>query len=129
MDLAPMPDGTLRRRALRDALAAECASVASRDALAALSHVTVPVLVVHANAPLPQWGGVEMPWAAEPYIDPRTVNAQVDAAGDARLYLSDGQNHADLVTRPSAGAIEAMRTFAEEVRKRSGAAVDAAPIA
>jgi pimeloyl-ACP methyl ester carboxylesterase len=40
LELAPLPDGTFRRRALRQALADEWASVAERDALAALSRVS-----------------------------------------------------------------------------------------
>jgi len=48
LELAPLPDGTLRRRGLRQALAAEWASVAKADALEALSRVTAPVLVVSA---------------------------------------------------------------------------------
>jgi pimeloyl-ACP methyl ester carboxylesterase len=129
MDLAPRPDGTFRRRALRDALAAEWYSVAKRDALTSLSRVLAPVLVVHANAPLTLRAVAEPRWATEPYIDQRTVNDQLDAARDARLYVSEGQNHADLVTRPSAGVIEAVRAFAEKIRKRRGAPVGSAPIA
>jgi pimeloyl-ACP methyl ester carboxylesterase/DNA-binding SARP family transcriptional activator len=111
IELAPLPDGTFRRRALRHALAAEWVSVAQRDALAALSSVTVPVLVVHADAPWTMRADVEPRWAEEPYIDSATVKAQLAAASDARLYVSHGQDHADLVGQPSAGALEAVRTF------------------
>jgi DNA-binding SARP family transcriptional activator len=40
MELAPLPNGMLRRRGLREALATEWASVARADALGALSRVT-----------------------------------------------------------------------------------------
>ena len=43
MELVPLPDGTLRPRSLRDALAMEWSSIARADALAALADVTVPV--------------------------------------------------------------------------------------
>jgi hypothetical protein len=48
MEPAPLPDGTLRRRSLRDALVMEWTSVARG---AALADVTVPVLVIYADAP------------------------------------------------------------------------------
>jgi len=120
MELAPLPDGTLRRRALHDALAAEWASVAQRDALTALSHVTVPVLVVHADAPWTLRAAAEQRWATEPYIDQATIDAQVGAARDPRFYRSHGQHHSELVVRPSAGLIEAVRAFAKEIRTSEG---------
>jgi pimeloyl-ACP methyl ester carboxylesterase/DNA-binding SARP family transcriptional activator len=103
MELAPLPDGTYRRRALRQALAAEWASVAQKDALEALSRVTAPVLVVHADAP---W------WADAPYLDQSTVRAQLAAARDSRLYIAHGQNHALVLRAPSPGLVTAVRTFA-----------------
>ena len=118
MELAPLPDGTYRRRALREALAAEWASVAERDALAALSRVTVPVLILHADAPWKRRAAVDPRWATEPYIDHATVHAQLQAAADARLYVSHGQHHTDLIMHPSVGAINAVRTFANEIRQR-----------
>jgi pimeloyl-ACP methyl ester carboxylesterase/DNA-binding SARP family transcriptional activator len=116
VELAPLPDGTFRRRALRQALADEWASVAERDALAALSKLTVPVLVVHADAPWIPLAGIHSPWGNGPYVDHATVQAQLNAARDARLYVSHGQHHSDLIVRPSAGAIDALRAFATEVR-------------
>ena len=104
MELAPLPDGTWRRRALRHALAAEWTSVAQRDSLAALARVTAPVLVVHA------------PWFGSVYLDPATVQAQLAAARDSRLYVAQGQNHVDIVARPSSGLLMALRAFASEVR-------------
>jgi hypothetical protein len=116
MDLAPLPDGTFRRRALRQALADEWASVAERDALAALSRVTAPVLVVHADAPWIPLAPVHSPWAKDPYIDQATVQAQLDATRNGRLYVSHGQHHSDLIVRPSPGVVDAVRAFAKEIR-------------
>jgi pimeloyl-ACP methyl ester carboxylesterase len=121
MDLAPLPDGTFRRRALRQALADEWASVAGRDALSALSRVAAPVLVVHGDAPWVGAGEINAPWVKTPYIDHATVKAQLDAAHDVRLYVSRGQSHSDLVVRPSVGAIEAVRAFVEDTRVRATA--------
>jgi pimeloyl-ACP methyl ester carboxylesterase/DNA-binding SARP family transcriptional activator len=129
MELAPLPDGTFRRRALRQALADEWASVAKRDALAALARVSAPVLVVHADAPWTVAADINAPWSKTPYIDHGTVKAQLAAARDARLYVSLGQHHSDLIQRPSAGAVEAVRTFAKEIRMGRGATVRSASTA
>ena len=102
MELAPLSNGTLRRRGLRHALAAEWASVARADVLGALSRVTVPVLVVHANAP----------WYGAPYLDEATIEAQIAAARDSGLYVASGQNHADIIRRPSDGLVRALKDFA-----------------
>ena len=91
MELAPLPDGTLRRRSLRDALAMEWTSVARVDALAALADVTVPVLVVYADAP----------WYAAPYLDEATVQAQLAAGRNCRMYVAHGQNHAEILSIPT----------------------------
>jgi pimeloyl-ACP methyl ester carboxylesterase len=115
MELAPLPDGTFRRRVLREALAAEWASVAARDALKALSRVTAPVLVVHADAPWTPRAFSEPRWAEAPYIDHATVRAQLAAARDARLVVAHGQHHSDVRRRPSAAVVDAVRAFASEI--------------
>jgi pimeloyl-ACP methyl ester carboxylesterase len=109
MELAPLPNGMLRRRGLREALAAEWASVAHADALGALSRVAVPVLVVHADAP---WDGV-------PYLDEATIGAQLAAARDSRLYVASGQHHGDIIRRPSEGLVSALKDFALDLRARA----------
>jgi pimeloyl-ACP methyl ester carboxylesterase/DNA-binding SARP family transcriptional activator len=106
MELAPLPNGMLRRRGLREALAAEWVSVAGADALGALSRVAVPVLVVHADAP----------WDGAPYLDEATIEAQISAAHDSRLYVSSGQDHGDLIRRPSNGLVRALKDFALDLR-------------
>lgn len=116
LELAPLPDGTFRRAALRQALADEWASVAERDALAALARVNVPILIVHADAPWPMFADIHSRWAETPYIDHETVEAQLDASRNVRLFVSHGQDHADLVARPSPDLIDAVRKFANELR-------------
>jgi len=107
MSVAALPDGTYRRRTLRDALAAEWASVAGKDSLEALSRVTAPVLVVHADAPT---------WFNRPYLDANTLRAQIAAARNATLCVARGQNHADIVLRPSHELVNAVVAFARSTR-------------
>jgi lipase len=111
MELAPLSDGTLRRRGLREALAAEWASVARADALEALSRVAVPVLVVHADAA----------WDGAPYLDQATADAQLAAARDSRLYVASGQHHGDIIRRPSDALVTALKGFVKYVRARTPA--------
>ena len=111
MELAPLPNGRLRRRSLREALAGEWASVARSDALGALSRVAVPVLVVHADAP----------WDGAPYLDEATIEAQIAAARDSGLYVASGQNHGDIIRRPSDGLVRALKNFALDLRARAPA--------
>jgi pimeloyl-ACP methyl ester carboxylesterase/DNA-binding SARP family transcriptional activator len=106
MELVPLPDGTLRRRSLRDALAMEWTSVARADALAALADVTVPVLVVYADAP----------WYTVPYLDEATVQAQLTAARNSRMYVAHGQNHSEILRRPNDGLIRALKAFVVDVK-------------
>jgi pimeloyl-ACP methyl ester carboxylesterase/DNA-binding SARP family transcriptional activator len=101
MELAPLPDGTLRRRGLRHALEAEWASVAQADSLEALSDVRAPVLVVHANGP----------WNDAPYLDEQTVRKQLAAARTAKLFVADGSHHADVIRRPDDALVSALKTF------------------
>ena len=115
MSAAPLPDGTYRRRTLRDALADEWASVASKDSLRALSRVTAPVLVVHADGPA---------WFDRPYLDVDTVQAQIAAARDVTLCIAQGQNHADIVLRPSRDLVNAVVAFAKSIRAKNAGVRD-----
>jgi pimeloyl-ACP methyl ester carboxylesterase/DNA-binding SARP family transcriptional activator len=107
MALAPLPDGTFRRRSLRQALVEQWASVAQRDAVAALANVTVPVLVVYAEAE----------WPELPYLDEATIRLQLAAAQDSRLYVAHGLDHYSVIARPSHDLIRALRAFAHEIRQ------------
>jgi pimeloyl-ACP methyl ester carboxylesterase/DNA-binding SARP family transcriptional activator len=101
MELAPLPDGTLRRRGLRHALEAEWESVAQADSLGALSDVRAPVLVVHANGP----------WDEAPYLHEETVRKQLAAARTATLFVAEGSHHADVIRRPDDALVSALKTF------------------
>jgi pimeloyl-ACP methyl ester carboxylesterase len=106
MELAPRPDGTFRRRGLRAALEVEWASVARADALGTLARVVVPVLVVYADAA----------WDGAPYLDEGTIDAQLAAARDSRLYVASGQDHADIIRRPNDGLVSALKHFVKDVQ-------------
>ena len=73
--------------------------------------MTVSVLVVHADAP---WDGV-------PYLDEATIAAQLAAARDSRLYVASGQDHGDIIRRPSDGLVRALKDFAIDLRARAAA--------
>jgi len=104
MELAPLQDGTFRRRALRLALETEWASVAAADSLGELTRVLAPVLVVHATGP----------WIHGPYLDEETVRGQVVAARTARLFVAEGSSHSDVIRQPSAALLGAVRDFVRD---------------
>ena len=106
-DLAPLSDGTFRRRGLRDALEDEWRSVARADSLAALREVTCPVLIVHAT----------QPWMdGRPYVSAETIDAQLEAAPHARLVVAGESHHADLIRHPEPLVVDAIVEFARSVR-------------
>ena len=106
MELAPLPDGTFRRRALRLALETEWASVAAADSLGALARVRAPVLVVHATGP----------WIDGPYLDHETVRGQVDTARTAKLFVAEESSHSDVIRQPSAALLAAILEFVVDAR-------------
>ena len=106
MELAPLADGTFRRRALALALETEWVSLAHADSLAALALVRAPVLVVHATAP----------WMDGPYLDRQTVGRQLATARTSRLFVAEGSSHSDVVRRPSAALLAAIRDFVRDAR-------------
>ena len=109
MELAPLPDGTLRRRSVRDALTGEWAWLQHNDALAALADVTVPVLIVHADGPFHD---------GRPYLDDAALRAQLDAARDSRLFVEHGRNHGDIIYRPSDAFIQTLKQFVTQVHAK-----------
>jgi pimeloyl-ACP methyl ester carboxylesterase len=117
MELAPLPDGTLRRRSVRDALVSEWAWLERNDALAALAEVTVPVLIVHADGP----------FYGAPYLDDASLHAQLEAAGDSRLFVEHGRNRGDIVYRPSDEFLETLKEFVNQVKSKSHVFELAAP--
>jgi pimeloyl-ACP methyl ester carboxylesterase len=106
MELAPLPDGTFRKRALALALETEWASLARADALGKLASVLAPVLVIHAAAP----------WIDGPYLDEETVRSQFATARTAKLFVAEGSSHSDVIRRPSVALLEAIRDFVRDVR-------------
>ena len=117
MEVAALPDGTLRRRSVRDALINEWDWLERNDALAALTDVNVPVLIVHADGP----------FFGAPYLDDASLQAQLEAARDSRLFVEHGRNHGDIVYRPSAEFIQTLRQFTTDVKANSHALESASP--
>ena len=117
MELAPLPDGTLRHRSVRDALVGEWAWLERNNALAALADVTVPVLIVHADGP----------FDGAPYLDDPSLQAQLDAARDSRLFVEHGRHHGDVIYRPSDEFVHTFKQFATQVRATSHVSEPASP--
>ena len=108
-DLAPLPDGTYRRRALRAALEAEWASIIKADSLAMLARVACPILIVQALQP---WLG------GRPYFTDAIVEAQLRAAPRAQLFVARRSTHGTLVVDPEPDLIEAIMVFARRGSQR-----------
>jgi len=108
MEVAPLPDGRLRPRSVRDALVSEWAWLERNNALDALDDVTVPVLIVHADGP----------FHGAPYLDDASLQAQLDAPRDSRLFVEHGRNHGDIIYRPSDEFIHTLKQFASHVKAK-----------
>jgi pimeloyl-ACP methyl ester carboxylesterase len=104
MELAPLPDGTFRKRALRRALETEWTSLAGADSLAELGRVRAPVLVVQATGA----------WIDGPYLDQETARMQLATARTAKLFVAEGSSHSDVIRRPSVALLEAVRGFVRD---------------
>ena len=102
-ELARLPDGSYRRRALRVALEEEWASLAEADSLGALAEVRCPVLIVYA--PQPWIGG-------RPYLTEEIIAAQLRAARSPQLFVARRSNHPELVRDPEPELIECIKQFA-----------------
>ncbi|GAC1583096.1 MAG: hypothetical protein NVS3B18_16350 [Candidatus Dormibacteria bacterium] len=101
--LAPLPDGSLRMRALRRALEDEWASVGRCDALAALRRVRCPVLIVHAA----------LPWLdGRPYLSDDAIAAQLAAARTSQLHIAYDCDHETVLRAPDPPLIDAITAFA-----------------
>ena len=106
LDLARLPDGTYRRRALRFALDELWRSAGRSDTLGLLARVRCPVLLVR--------GGQR--WLNDrPYFSPETVEAQRRAARNATVYVAEQCDHGTLARDPEPGLIEAIRAFLNDV--------------
>lgn len=101
-ELAPLPDGTFRRRGLRESLHAEFASVVEGDTLGTLARVKCPVLIVRADKP---WIG------GQRWLTKETRDAQLRACPSAQLFVARSSNHASLIRDPEPELIEAINQF------------------
>jgi pimeloyl-ACP methyl ester carboxylesterase len=101
-ELAPLPDGTFRRRGLRAALRAEFESVLETDTLAILAAVRCPTLLVRAAQP---WIG-EHPWLTDDVWE-----AQARACPLATRFVARSSDHASLVRDPEEELIGGIDRF------------------
>ena len=100
--LAPLSDGTYRRRELRSALEESFASAGRTDTLAALGQVRCPVLIVHAKRP----------WIdGRAYLTDDAVRDQLRACPQAKLLIAPNSDHPALIRDPEPVVIEAIREF------------------
>jgi hypothetical protein len=67
------------------------------------------VLIVHADGP----------FHGAPYLDDASLQAQLDAARDPRLFVEHGRNHADIIYRPSGEFIQTLKQFATHVKDKA----------
>src|SRR5258706_9815737 len=103
-NLAPLPDGSFRLRALRHAVEAEWASLVKADSLGTLAHVNCPVLIVQAIQP---W------FDGHPYFTDATIAAQMYAAPQAELFVAERSNHSDMVRDPEPAMIRRIQQFVQ----------------
>ncbi|HEU5004339.1 MAG TPA: alpha/beta fold hydrolase [Actinomycetota bacterium] len=104
-ELAPLSDGTFRRRGLRDALGEEFESVLAANTLGMLAEVAAPALVVRAGRPWPGEGH----WLTE-----QAFGAQLKACRSPRAVEARCSTHSSLVRDPEPDLIAALRGFAQE---------------
>ena len=101
-EIAPLPDGSYRRRGLRSSLEQLWATTGTVNTLGALRAVDAPVLLVRAG----------LPWRETVYFTPAVTEAQRRAAPRSEVYLAAGCSHPMLVRDPEPGLIAAIKGFA-----------------
>lgn len=101
-ELAPLSNGTYRRRALRRAVEEEWVSLVEASSLATLARVSCPILIVQALLP---WGG------DRPYFTDEIVATQLQAAPSAELFVARHSQHSTLIRDPEFEMVEAIRHF------------------
>jgi pimeloyl-ACP methyl ester carboxylesterase len=106
-ELTPLPNGTYRRRALRQAVEEEWLSLVEADSLSALARVSCPVLIVQALLP---WEG------HPPYFTDEIVAAQMRVVPHAELFLARHSQHSTLVRDPEPEMIETIQRFVRRCR-------------
>ena len=105
-ELARLPDGSYRRRDIRQALEKTWASLLVTDTLGALAAVACPVLIVQATRP---WIG------GRPYLDYDAIDEQVRAAPHAWRFVAHQSDHPALARDPEPGLIEVITRFVRTV--------------
>src|SRR5262249_33512080 len=111
-ELAPLPDGTYRRRALRTAFEETWASLLQSDSPAALAQVHCPTLIVQAMRP---W--IE----GRPYLTDVIIAAQRRAVPQAEVFVAHQSTHPMLARDPETEMVEALRDFVLSTRVAKGA--------
>lgn len=110
-ELAPLPDGTYRRRGLRAALRDEFQSVLDADTLAILAGVQCPTLLMRAAQP---WTG------QDPWLTDAIWEAQARARPLATRFVARASNHASLARDPEEDLIASIERFIRsQVRGRN----------
>ena len=113
-ELAPLPDGTYRRRDVRRALEETWASLAEADALGALARVRCPILVVQAA----------LPWIGDrPYLDDAATAEQLRVAPQARHVVARHSRHPQLVRDPEPAMVAAIKDFLRTLKRHPGRAL------
>jgi pimeloyl-ACP methyl ester carboxylesterase len=107
-ELAPLPDGTYRRRALRAAFEETWASLLESDSLGALRKVRCPTLIVQGTRP---W--IE----GRPYLTDATIADQRKAVPHAQLFVARQSDHTMLVRDPEPEMVETLRNFVLSLAK------------
>jgi pimeloyl-ACP methyl ester carboxylesterase/DNA-binding SARP family transcriptional activator len=112
-ELAPLPDGTYRRRALKAAFEETWASLLKSDSLAVLARVGCPTLIVQATRP----------WIdGRPYLTNAIIAAQRKAVPGSQLFVAQQSNHPTLVRDPEPRMVDALRSFMLSLRDTKKAA-------
>jgi pimeloyl-ACP methyl ester carboxylesterase len=107
-ELARLPDGAYRRRAVRAAFEETWASLRKSDSLGALTNVPCPTLIVQATRPWPE---------DRPYLTDATIVAQRNAVPHAQLFVARQSDHPMLVRDPEPEMVETLRSFVLSLAK------------
>jgi pimeloyl-ACP methyl ester carboxylesterase/DNA-binding SARP family transcriptional activator len=106
-ELAPLPDGTYRRRTLLAAFEHTWASLLESDSLSALREVCVPTLIVQARLP---WIG------GRPYLTDAIIASQRKAVPHSEVFVARESTHPMLARAPERELIERLKEFVRSIR-------------
>jgi pimeloyl-ACP methyl ester carboxylesterase/DNA-binding SARP family transcriptional activator len=106
-ELAPLPDGTYRGRALVSAFEQTWASVLRSDTLGALAEVRCPTLIAQATRP----------WIdGRPYLTDDVIAEQRRAASNAQVFVAAHSTHPMLARDPEPAMVGALREFVTRIQ-------------